>query len=71
MSRSVVQVVRRFGCVGGMESYVWFLSHELARLDYQVVVVCEECEGQPDPAIELVFVPKSLQQAPLEGDARV
>ena len=62
MSRSVVQVVRRFGCVGGMESYVWFLSHELARLDYQVVVVCEECEGQPDPAIELVFVPKSLQQ---------
>ena len=50
MSRSVVQVVRRFGCVGGMESYVWFLSHELIRLGYQVVVVCEECEGQPDPA---------------------
>ena len=33
------------------------------RLDYQVVVVCEEYEGQPDPAIELVLVPKSSQGA--------
>ena len=48
--------------MGGMESYVWFLSHELVRLDYQVIVVCEECEGQPDPAIELVLVPKSFQR---------
>jgi UDP-glucose:(heptosyl)LPS alpha-1,3-glucosyltransferase len=62
VSRSVVQIVRRFGCVGGMESYVWFLSHELLQLGYQVVIICEECEGQPDPAIDIIVVPGSTQR---------
>lgn len=36
-----VQVVRRFGPVGGMERYVWELSTQLQKLGHQVTVVCE------------------------------
>lgn len=59
MFKSVIQIVRRFGCVGGMESYVWFLSHELAKLGYQVTVICEESDAPYDPSIEIVSVTKS------------
>jgi len=38
---NIVQVCRRFGPVGGMERYVWELSHELAKLGHQVHILCE------------------------------
>jgi len=38
----VVQVVRRFGKVGGMERYVWELCHALANQDLIVHILCEE-----------------------------
>jgi len=38
---NIVQICRRFGPVGGMERYVWALSHELAKLGHQVHVLCE------------------------------
>lgn len=39
----LVQVVRRYGPVGGMERYVWELTHELRDLGHEVLVLCEEC----------------------------
>jgi len=38
----VVQVVRRFGKSGGMERYVWELSHALANQDMKVHILSEE-----------------------------
>lgn len=38
----VVQVVKRFGPVGGMEEYVFRLSIELPKLGFEVVVLCEK-----------------------------
>jgi len=38
---NILQVVRRFGPVGGMERYVWELTRELATLGHHVQVLCE------------------------------
>jgi UDP-glucose:(heptosyl)LPS alpha-1,3-glucosyltransferase len=38
----IIQVVRNWGPVGGMESYVWHLSHALALLNYRITIVCEQ-----------------------------
>ena len=37
----IVQIVKRFGPVGGMEEYVFLLSTELSKLGYEVIVLCE------------------------------
>ncbi len=55
----VIHIVRRFGCVGGMESYVWNLTHELTKLGLQIGVICEETFGEFDPSIDIYKVPKS------------
>ena len=55
----IVHIVRRFGCVGGMESYVWNLTHELVRLGLQIEIICEETFGQFDPNILIHRIPKS------------
>jgi len=39
----LVQVVRRYGPVGGMERYVWELTQELRNLGHEVLVLCEVC----------------------------
>lgn len=57
-SRPVLHIVRRFGCVGGMENYVWNLTHQLSLLGTTVYVICEECFGDPDPKIRVTKVPK-------------
>ena len=41
-SQHIIQVVRNWGPVGGMESYVWHLSHVLALLNFRITVVCEK-----------------------------
>lgn len=38
----VLQIVRRFGPVGGMERYVWELSHALANQNIEVHILCEK-----------------------------
>ncbi len=38
----VVQIVKRFGPVGGMEQYVFQLSIELSKLGIEVIVLCEK-----------------------------
>jgi UDP-glucose:(heptosyl)LPS alpha-1,3-glucosyltransferase len=43
----IVQLVRNWGPVGGMESYVWHLSHALAELDCHITIVCEKAHAQP------------------------
>lgn len=37
----IIQIVRRYGPTGGMERYVWELTHELAKLGHRVLVLCE------------------------------
>jgi len=45
----VIHVVRRYGPVGGMERYVWELTHELQQLGHRVSVICERCHVEkPD-----------------------
>ena len=39
----LIQVVRRYGPVGGMERYVWELTRELRDLGHEVLVLCEVC----------------------------
>lgn len=38
----VVQVVKKFGLVGGMEEYAYRLSIELSQLGIEIVVLCEK-----------------------------
>jgi UDP-glucose:(heptosyl)LPS alpha-1,3-glucosyltransferase len=38
----IVQIVRNWGPVGGMESYVWHLSHALASPTIHITIVCEK-----------------------------
>ena len=58
MNYPVVHIVRRYGQVGGMESYVWHLTHGLAEKKVAIYVICEEVFGRPDSSIKVVLVPK-------------
>lgn len=49
-----IHVVKRFGPVGGMERYVWELTHALAALGTQITVVCEKAHQQPSTAITVI-----------------
>ena len=42
----LIHVVRRYGPVGGMESYVWKVTQELRDLGHRVEVLCEVCPGE-------------------------
>jgi UDP-glucose:(heptosyl)LPS alpha-1,3-glucosyltransferase len=44
---NIIQVVRRYGPVGGMERYVWELTRELRNLGHEVTVLCEVCLTEP------------------------
>ncbi len=44
----ILQVVRRFGPVGGMERYVWELTRELAAMGHGIQVLCE-VDLNPEP----------------------
>jgi UDP-glucose:(heptosyl)LPS alpha-1,3-glucosyltransferase len=46
-SLHIIQVVRNWGPVGGMESYVWHLSHALALHNHRITVVCEKSHEAP------------------------
>lgn len=49
-------MVRRFGLVGGMESYVWHLVNGLSSKGLNVVVVCERVFGEPSEGIRVIQV---------------
>lgn len=53
----VVQLVRNWGPVGGMESYVWHLSHALAERNCRVTIVCEKAhENSAADGIEVIEI---------------
>ena len=52
----VVQIVRRFGPVGGMEEYVFQLSKELSNLGCEVTVLCEKSFATDVTGISVVKV---------------
>jgi len=47
----LIHVVRRYGPVGGMERYVWELTHQLRQLGYPIIVVCERCHARKPEGI--------------------
>lgn len=49
----VVQIVRRFGPVGGMETYVWRLTRALRELGIPVRVICETVHASVPQGIEV------------------
>lgn len=55
----IVQIVKRFGPVGGMESYVWRLTHGLSERGLLVSVVCEQVMGEVSADIDVIHVEKS------------
>ena len=55
----IVQIVRRFGPVGGMERYVWELTCGLEKVGISVTVVCEEVCSEIPNGIKILTVPSS------------
>ena len=57
----VCHVVRRYGPVGGMESYVFYLTRALADLRIDIVILCEEdlsgTDHPPNLTVQTVGVP--------------
>ena len=49
-----IHVVRRYGPVGGMERYVWELTHALIKQGQKVRVICEQADKSADNAIEII-----------------
>ncbi|MDX8378008.1 MAG: glycosyltransferase, partial [Mariprofundales bacterium] len=51
-----LHIVREYGQVGGMENYVWHLTHELALLGHHVLILCaKKADDSPlNPHIQLV-----------------
>lgn len=58
--RSVCHIVRRFGSVGGMESYVYSLAHAQISMGYDVMVIAEEVLGSHDGSIEVKLVERTV-----------
>jgi len=54
----LVHVVRRYGDVGGMETYVWKLTHRLAEVGVNVVVICEETSKVRASKIRVIELPR-------------
>ncbi|MBO11692.1 MAG: hypothetical protein CMJ68_13140 [Planctomycetaceae bacterium] len=48
MNRRIIQIVRRFGPVGGMEEYAWQLTCALAKTGHPVEVLCEVDDSNGD-----------------------
>ncbi len=51
---NIIQVVKRYGPVGGMERYVWELTLELQKLGHQVTVLCEHCHTEKPAGINVI-----------------
>jgi len=51
---SSFHLVRQYGKQGGMENYVWELTHALARKGHEVSVVCEKAHRKPSAQINVV-----------------
>ena len=56
LTRSI-HIVRRYGRIGGMEKYVWELTHQLARSGHRVMVICHLVHDWPEDDV----APDTLQ----------
>lgn len=54
MPMNIVQVVKRYGPVGGMERYVWELTRELQQSGHRVTVLCEHCHADKPAGLSVV-----------------
>lgn len=60
---NIVQIVRNWGPVGGMESYVWHLSHELVKLECTVTIICEKVhQSANDSNIQVIEIGRIKQK---------
>jgi len=64
-----------YGPVGGMERYVWELSHELHGMGQHITIICEQCLETPTAGIQVIALgtvrPKPRWLALLRFGARV
>ena len=51
---SSIHIVRRYGPVGGMERYVWELTHALAKQGQNVKIICERAYDTCDDKIDVI-----------------
>lgn len=58
----VIQVVKHFGLCGGMEEYVFRLSHELCKLGFHVTVLCEIQLTKEEDGIKVIPLGKSFKK---------
>jgi UDP-glucose:(heptosyl)LPS alpha-1,3-glucosyltransferase len=60
----IVQIVRNWGPVGGMEAYVWNLTNELAKKNCVITVICEKSHANnPSSNIQIIEIGQ-LKQKP-------
>jgi UDP-glucose:(heptosyl)LPS alpha-1,3-glucosyltransferase len=62
LNKLIVHIVRHFCRQGGMENYVWSLTHELANLGLPVIVVCEYNELPESHLITVHAVERSTSK---------
>ena len=62
MDYPVIHIVKRFGRVGGMESYVWHLAHGLANRGVDIVIICEQICESPEESIRMIQVEPSPER---------
>lgn len=58
----IVQIVKWFGLVGDMETYVWRLAQGLSEKGLLVSVVCEQVVGEASDDIDIIHVEKSPEK---------
>ena len=56
----VIQIVKRYGLVGGMEEYVFQLSSELSKQGVEVVVLCEKSFSK-DSSVKVIELGRSIK----------
>lgn len=62
MQYPVIHIVKRFGRVGGMESYVWHLVHGLAGRGIKVIILCEQVCESPVEDVRIINVESSSER---------
>lgn len=58
----ILHIVRRYGCVGGMERYVWELTTQLQMLGHRVTVICEHCYHEKPIGIDVYELGKIVHR---------
>ena len=58
----IIQIVRRFGPVGGMETYVWRLVNGLSERGYSVSIICEQVMAEVSLNIEVIQVERCREK---------